>query len=62
VADRAAFDALTDVNPYAALVARANWAFLRRAVTFLAREGIDQFLDVGSGLPTVGNVHEVARD
>ncbi len=60
-ADRAAFDALATVYPDSALAARANRAFLRRAVTFLAQQGIDQFLDVGSGLPTAGNVHEVAR-
>lgn len=40
---------------------RANRAFLRRAVRFLLAEGITQFLDIGSGIPTVGNVHEVAR-
>jgi S-adenosyl methyltransferase len=37
-----------------------NRAFLRRAVSFLARSGVRQFLDLGSGLPTQGNVHEVA--
>jgi hypothetical protein len=42
-------------------VMRAQRAFLRRAVRFLIGEGIDQFLDVGSGIPTVGNVHEVAQ-
>jgi hypothetical protein len=41
--------------------ARANRAFLRRAVSFLARQGITQFVDVGAGLPSAGNVHEVAR-
>jgi len=41
--------------------ARDNRAFPRRAVAFLAREGVDQFFDIGSGLPTVGNVHEVMR-
>ncbi len=60
-ADRAAFEALVDVYPDAQRAPQANRAFLRRAVTFLAREGIDRFLDVGSGLPTVGNVHEVAQ-
>ncbi len=60
-ADRAAFDALRAVYPDSALVARANRAFLRRAVTFLAQAGIDQFLDIGSGLPTVGNVHTLAQ-
>ncbi len=42
--------------------ARRNRAFLRRLVTFLVEEaGIDQFLDLGSGVPTVGNVHEIAQ-
>jgi S-adenosyl methyltransferase len=41
--------------------AQANRAFLRRAVRFLVGEGVRQFLDIGSGIPTVGNVHEVAR-
>lgn len=39
----------------------ANRAFLRRAIAFLHTQGIDQFLDIGSGLPTVGNVHEMAQ-
>jgi len=60
-ADRAAFDALSAVYPDTALGARANRAFLRRAVTFLAQAGIDQFLDIGSGLPTVDNVHTLAQ-
>jgi len=60
-ADRAAAEHVLDNYPDAALAARANRAFLRRAVAFLAGQGIDQFLDIGSGLPTVGNVHEVAR-
>jgi hypothetical protein len=41
--------------------AQANRAFLRRAVRFLIDQGIRQFLDIGSGIPTVGNVHEVAQ-
>jgi SAM-dependent methyltransferase len=41
-------------------IARTNRAFLRRAVRFLADAGIRQFLDIGSGIPTAGNVHEVA--
>ncbi len=43
-------------------VARDNRTFLRRAVRFACAEGIDQFLDLGSGIPTSGNVHEVARE
>jgi len=42
--------------------ALANRAFLVRAVGFLARQGIAQYLDLGSGLPTSPSVHEVARD
>lgn len=41
-------------------IARANRAFLRRAITYASAQGIDQFLDLGSGIPTVGNVHEIA--
>ncbi len=44
------------------LIAQANRAFLRRAVHMLAESGIRQFLDIGSGIPTLGNVHEVARE
>jgi hypothetical protein len=43
-------------------LALANRGFLLRAVRFLARHGVSQFLDLGSGLPTSPNVHEVARD
>ena len=42
-------------------VARANRQFLARAVTFMARSGIGQFIDLGTGLPTRPNVQEVAR-
>ena len=40
---------------------RMNRSFLRRAVKFMVDDGIDQFLDLGSGIPTVGNVHEIAQ-
>ncbi|WP_229795368.1 SAM-dependent methyltransferase, partial [Saccharothrix coeruleofusca] len=46
--------------PGMAGAARANRSFLRRAVRYLLAQGIDQFLDLGSGIPTVGNVHEIA--
>lgn len=45
--------------PDMAMVAQENRAFLRRAVAHLCALGIDQFLDLGSGIPTVGNVHEI---
>jgi len=41
---------------------QANRGFLRRAVRFAVQSGVTQFLDIGSGIPTVGNVHEVAPD
>jgi hypothetical protein len=62
-ADRGAAARLLEAVPSAAMVARENRAFLARAVRFLAREaGICQFLDIGTGLPTVGSVHEIAQD
>ncbi|MEV4516392.1 SAM-dependent methyltransferase [Dactylosporangium sp. NPDC049525] len=42
-------------------VARDNRTFLRRAVRFAASRGVRQFIDIGSGIPTEGNVHEAAR-
>lgn len=42
-------------------VALSNRAFLRRSVRYLAEQGIDQFLDVGSGIPTAGSSHEIAQ-
>ncbi len=61
-ADRAAGDAFIETFPGIVEVARAGRAFLARAVRLLAAdEGIRQFLDVGSGLPTAENTHEVAQ-
>jgi hypothetical protein len=60
-ADRAAAEAATAAYPDLPLVMRVNRAFLRRTVTYLVQHGIQQFLDLGSGIPTVGNVHEVAQ-
>lgn len=59
--DRVAVEKMLEVYPEMRLGARANRAFLHRVVNFLAAQGIDQFLDIGSGIPTVGNVHEVAQ-
>jgi SAM-dependent methyltransferase len=44
------------------LIMQANRAFLRRSVRYLLDQGIRQFIDVGSGIPTVGNVHEVVHE
>src|SRR5215207_7482429 len=59
--DRAAAREITRVLPDMPMYMRTNRAFLRRIVRFLTDQGIDQFLDLGSGIPTVGNVHEVAQ-
>jgi SAM-dependent methyltransferase len=58
--DRAVAERLARVLP-AFHMARMNRAFLGRVVRFLVEAGIRQFLDLGSGIPTVGNVHEVAQ-
>jgi hypothetical protein len=60
--DREVGEEILRLEPEAGEVARANRAFLRRAVEYMVAEaGIDQLLDIGSGLPTQGNVHEIAR-
>ena len=61
-ADRAAIAGLLKAVPSARTGARENRAFLGRAVRYLVAEaGVRQFLDIGSGFPTVNNVHEVAQ-
>jgi hypothetical protein len=53
---------VTEAAPEAPLLAVENRGFLRRAVRYLAGEaGVSQFLDIGTGLPTRGNVHEVVQ-
>jgi hypothetical protein len=62
-ADREFADKAMEIAPKAPLAARANRDFLRRVVRYLVGEaGIDQLLDLGSGLPTQGNVSEVAHE
>lgn len=61
-ADRAMGEALAQQIPTIRTMVRAQRDFLRRAVQYLVRDvGIRQFLDVGTGIPTFGNVHEVAQ-
>ena len=60
--DRAFIEKILQVQPEAKRVAIMNRAFMRRAVLFMIEQGIRQFLDLGSGIPTVGNVHEIASD
>ncbi|WP_422770072.1 SAM-dependent methyltransferase [Plantactinospora sp. WMMC1484] len=61
-ADRASGDQVAAVFPTVKRAARENRTFLRRTVGFLAREaGIRQFLDIGTGLPTADNTHQIAQ-
>ncbi|HEY2763537.1 MAG TPA: SAM-dependent methyltransferase [Pseudonocardiaceae bacterium] len=60
-ADRAAAEQIEALLPGARAILRCNRAFLRRAVLFLISAGVRQFLDIGSGVPTIGNVHEIAQ-
>src|SRR5690606_36932678 len=60
-ADREFARKAEEVFPGVALSCQANRDFLRRAVLFGLNSGVSQFLDLGSGIPTVGNVHEVAQ-
>lgn len=61
-ADRAMAQAIAELVPTVSTMARANRAFLGRAVRYLVAEaGVRQFLDIGTGIPTYGNVHEVAQ-
>ncbi|RCW38468.1 S-adenosyl methyltransferase [Halopolyspora algeriensis] len=59
--DREMGERAIEMWPSLPTLIRANRDFLGRAVRFLAQSGIRQFLDLGSGVPTVGNVHEIAR-
>jgi SAM-dependent methyltransferase len=59
--DRDTARALLADFPWLQRIAWENRSFLVRAVRFCLDQGIDQFLDLGSGVPTIGNVHEIAR-
>ncbi|MEV8565225.1 SAM-dependent methyltransferase [Streptomyces sp. NPDC051322] len=59
--DREAARKAMEFMPGLPKVMQANRAFMRRAVRFAVDRGITQFLDIGSGIPTFGNVHEVAQ-
>jgi SAM-dependent methyltransferase len=60
--DREAADRVVADSPGVLVSARANRAFLRRAVRVVAEAGVRQFLDLGTGIPTSPNTHEVARE
>ncbi len=61
LADQDVGRAMAAVDPNVRAIAQANRKFLGRAVHLLAASGIRQFLDIGSGIPTQGNVHEIAQ-
>ncbi|SFS91007.1 SAM-dependent methyltransferase [Saccharopolyspora flava] len=61
-ADREFADQVKAIAPSVPNVARLNRNFLRRAVRYCLDQGIRQFLDLGSGIPTVGNTHQIAAD
>src|SRR5690242_1194680 len=60
--DRAAVESVGEILPEFRQVALANRGFLVRAVNTLADLGIDQFIDLGTGIPTSPNVHEIAQN
>ena len=59
--DREAAEQAATAFPHIRVGARVNRSFLGRVVAYLVGQGVDQFLDLGSGIPTVGNVHEIAH-
>lgn len=61
-ADRAAADQILSAAPEARTVVQENRRFLRRAVRYAADRGLTQFLDIGTGIPAEGGVHEVAQE
>lgn len=60
--DREAARKAIDAFPGLPKIMQANRAFMRRAVRYAVSQGVTQFLDIGSGIPTFGNVHEVAME
>ena len=60
-ADRALGEQILKIMPGIRDAARLNRAFLRRAARYMADAGVRQFLDIGSGIPTVGNLHEIVQ-
>jgi O-methyltransferase involved in polyketide biosynthesis len=61
-ADRAIGEAAAKAWPAVRIAVRANRAFMHRAARFAAREGIRQFLDIGTGIPTRPNLHQVVQE
>src|SRR5499425_2678250 len=60
-ADRELAEKMLEINPLAAQMAQENRQFLGRAVSYVAARGVRQFIDIGAGLPTAVNTHDIAR-
>src|SRR5579862_3233923 len=60
-ADRELAEKMLAIHPVSAQMARENRQFLGRAVGFVAHQGIRQFIDIGAGLPTALNTHDIAQ-
>jgi SAM-dependent methyltransferase len=60
--DRMLAEQIAAMTPNIGETMRSNRVFLRRAVRYLVSQGVRQFLDIGSGIPTAGNVHEIALE
>ena len=60
-ADRELAEKMMAIQPFSAQMAQENRQFLGRAVRYVAAHGVRQFIDVGAGLPTALNTHDIAR-
>lgn len=61
-ADRKAAEAIHQINPYTAFACQTARAWMHRATEYVVRKGCTQILDIGTGIPTPPNVHEVAQE
>lgn len=61
-ADRAAARAVQEINPYTAFACQQSRVWIHKAVAHVVRQGVDQILDIGTGIPTSPTVHEVAQE
>jgi O-methyltransferase involved in polyketide biosynthesis len=60
-ADRAAARAIQEINPHTAFACQQSRLWIHKAVGYVVRQGVEQILDIGTGIPTSPNVHEVAQ-
>ncbi len=60
--DRLAAEKVIELLPHTRALSQANRAYVRRVVNFMLDEGVRQFMDIGSGIPTVGHIHQLAEE